>query len=103
EIDVLAAMGGVRAGDARLGALAAEPGLHPHAATRGSEPERDPVQRGVPAELRPLRAEDPALLRERLAADVAQMRVGADRELGDDVEHAVEVRRSREVLLPDLG
>ena len=69
----------------------AEPGLHPHVAARRAEPERDPVERAVAADLGALGAEDPAVLGQRLAADVAQPRVVADDQLGDDVEDAVDV------------
>ena len=64
-------------------------GLHAHAPARGSEAERDPVERDVAADLGALGAEDPAALRQRLAAHVAQPRAVADDELGDRVEDAV--------------
>ena len=103
EVDVLAAVGGVGAGDARLGALAGEPGLHPHVAARRAEAERDPVERAVAPDLGALGAEDPAALGELLTADVAQARVVADDQLGDDVEDAVELVGAGQELLPDLG
>ena len=72
-------------------------------AARRAEAERDPVQGAVAADLGALGAEDPAALGEGLAADVAQVGVVADDQLGDDVEHALESRRAGQVLLPDLG
>ena len=68
-----------------------------------AEPERDPVERSVALDLRALRAEHPRLLGQVLAADVAQVRVRADDDLGDRVEQRVERRVGREPLLPDLG
>ncbi len=66
-------------------------GLHPHAPARRAEPERDPVERGVAADLGALGAEDPAALGEGLAADEAQAGAVADHQLDDRVEDRVEV------------
>ena len=62
EVDVLTAVAGVRAGDARLSPLANEPRLHTNVAARRAKTQRHPVERGVPAHLRALRTKDPALL-----------------------------------------
>ena len=103
EVDVLAGVRRVGAGDLRLGALAGELGLHPHAAARGAEADRDPVELGVARHLGALGAEDPRLLVEVLAADVAQPGVLPDDELDDGVEQRLGLGVGGEVLLPHLG
>ena len=81
EVDVLAAVGGVGAGDAGLGALAAQPRLHPDVPARRAKAERHPVKRRVATDLGALGTEDPAALGQVLAADVAQARVVGDDQL----------------------
>ena len=103
EVDVLAAVRRVGAGDLGLGALAGELGLHAHAAAARAEADRDPVEPAVAGDLGALGAEDPRVLVEVLAADVAQLGVLADDELDDGVEHRLAVVGARQVLLPDLG
>ncbi len=100
EVDVLAAVGGVGAGDAGVGALAGQAGLHQHVPRARAEAERDPVEAPVAADRAALRAEDPAALRQVLTADVAQVGVVADHELGGDVEDAVEVLGRRRGTAP---
>ena len=96
-------VGRVGAGHAGLGALAAEPRLHPDPAAGRAEPERHPVERRVAADLGALGAEDPGALGERLPAHVAEVGVVGDDQLGDGVEHALDLLGGRQVLLPDLG
>ena len=103
EVDVLAATGGVGAGDTGVGALADQPGLHAHVAARRAEAKGNPVQAPVPADGGALGAEDPAALGQVLTAHVAQPRVVAHDQLGDDVEDAVQFGVGGEELLPDLG
>ena len=79
-----------------------QPRLHPHVAASRSEPERDPIEAAVATDLGALGAEDPAALGQRLAAHISQVRVIADDQLGDDVEHPVEILGAGEELLPDL-
>ena len=102
EVDVLARVRRVGAGDLRVGARAGEQRLHAHLAARGAEAEHDPVERAVALDLGALGAEDPRALVELLGVDVAQVGVLADLELDDRVEHGRLVAAG-EVLLPDLG
>jgi hypothetical protein len=75
EVDVLAALRGVRAGDRRVGARAGELRLEEDLAVLAAEAERHPVEVAVALDDRALGAEHPRLLVDVLAADVAQPRV----------------------------
>ena len=102
-VEVLAAVADVGAGDLGAGAAAGELGLHPDLAVGGAEAERDPLEVAVALDLGALAGEDPGGGGEGLAADVAQVRAGADDQLGDAVEEGVGLGVGREVALPDLG
>ena len=100
EVEVLRAVAGVGAGDARGRALAGEAGLHPDLAARRAEAERDPVEGGVALDLGALGGEDPAALAQALGGDVAQVGAGADPDLGDGVEEAPPLRRRWRATAP---
>ncbi len=103
EVEVLAAVRDVGAGDARARAAAVELRLHPDLPARRAERERRPVERRVARDDRALVREHPGGVVERLRSDVVKRRALAHDDLGDAVEEALGLLVARHPLLPDLG
>ena len=98
-VEVLVAVGEVRAGDARGRALAGEVVLDPHLALLRAEAAGDPVELGVALDARVVRGEVPGLAREVLERDVLELRALLDEELDDGVRVGGELGRRGDVLL----
>ena len=98
-VEMLVAVGEVRARDARRRALAGEVVLDPHLAALRAEAADHPVELGVALEPRLVAAEVPGLAREVLQRDVLDLGRRVDEQLDDGVRVGDRVgRRRREIL-----
>ena len=88
-VEVLVAVGEVRARDTRGRALAGEVVLDPHLALLRAEAARDPVELGVAPDAGAVRGEVPRLAREVLERHVLDLGLLADEELDDGVRIAL--------------